>query len=108
MLPSSTIEEICYISSSQVVSSQVIGDTSAARVADYMGETLEENRLSRQYMMDRVYAAKSPKTASQYFTPEWCARLMTKYGVMNEGDLPEIWRLLPQYGERTGSRWSWL
>jgi hypothetical protein len=79
---------------------RVIGDPSAARVADYLGETLDEIHLSRQDTMDRAAAAKAPKIASQYFTPEGCAWLMTICGVMNEGELPKIWRLLPQYGKK--------
>jgi hypothetical protein len=61
---------------------------------------LNEILLSRQDTMDRADAAKEPKTASQYFTPEGCARLMTICGIMHECDLPEIWRLLPQYEKK--------
>jgi hypothetical protein len=54
--------------------------------------------------MVRADAAKAPKTASQFFipefTPERCARLMTICGVMHKGDLPEIWRLLPQHEKK--------
>jgi hypothetical protein len=73
-----------------------------------MGETLDEIRLSRQDAMDRAAVAKAPNIASQYFTPEGRARHMIICGVMNEGHLPEIWRLLLQYEKRTDSLWSWI
>jgi hypothetical protein len=79
---------------------RIVGDPSAARVANYLGETLNEIHLSRQDTMECADVAKAPKTASQYFIPEECAWLMTIYDVMNEGDLPEIWRLLPQYEKK--------
>jgi hypothetical protein len=80
---------------------RIVGDPIATRVADYLGEAMDKIRLSRQDMMGRAAAAKAPKIVSQYFTPEGCARLVTIYGVTNEGELPEIWRLLPQYEKRT-------
>jgi hypothetical protein len=61
---------------------------------------MDENRLSRQDTMDRAAAVKAPNTTQQYFTPEGCTRLMKICGVMNEGDLQEIWCLLPRYGKK--------
>jgi hypothetical protein len=77
-----------------------VGGPSAARVADYLGKTLDGIRLSRQDTMERAAAAKSHQTTSQYFTSEGCTRLMTICGAMNGRDLPEIWCLLPQYGKK--------
>jgi hypothetical protein len=51
-------------------------------------------------MMDHDAASKAPNTTSQYFAPEGCTMLMMICGVMNEGDLPDIWHLLPQYGKK--------
>jgi hypothetical protein len=42
-----------------------VGDLSASRVADYLGKTLNEIRLSRQDTIDRAATAKAPKTASK-------------------------------------------
>jgi hypothetical protein len=42
---------------------RTIGDPSATRVADYLGETLNEICLSSQDTMDRADAEKSPKNA---------------------------------------------
>jgi hypothetical protein len=59
----------------------IFGDPIASRVDDYLGDTLEEIRLSKQDTADRAAAAKAPKITSQYFTPEGCTRLMTICGV---------------------------
>jgi hypothetical protein len=64
---------------------RVVGDPSATRVIDYLGKRLTEILLSRQDTMDHSVAAKEPKTASQYFTPEGCMMLMPICGEMNEG-----------------------
>jgi hypothetical protein len=92
--------ELLYRVSPDLYPAPPAGDPHATRAAAYLGQAINEIFLSRQDTNDCADATRAPKSALQYFTTKRCARLMTGCGVAAEGDLPEMWRLLPQYEKR--------
>jgi hypothetical protein len=60
------------------------GDPTAAKVATYLAQAIDEIHLSGQDIDDRAVVA-----------PEGFTHLMMICGEMAEGDLPDIWCLIP-------------
>jgi hypothetical protein len=80
--------------------SRATGDPNAARIANYIRDAVEEQRIARNEQRDRYEASRAPKSPAQYWPAESCADLMLLCGVEHEDELPELWRMATSAGKR--------
>jgi hypothetical protein len=70
---------------------RLVGDPNAARMANYIRDEFDEQRLARNEQRDRYDASRAPKSPAQYWPAESCTDLMLICGVEHEDELPELW-----------------
>jgi hypothetical protein len=68
--------------------SRVTGDPNAARMANYIRDAVDEQRIARNEQRDHYEASRAPKSPAQYWPAESCADLMLLCGVEHEDELP--------------------
>jgi hypothetical protein len=77
-----------------------LGDPNTARMADFVGQFLEDRREARDETNRRLADARAPKTVSQFWGDESCIRLCITCGVSSEEDLPPLWPALAAAGKK--------
>jgi hypothetical protein len=80
--------------------SRATGDPNAARMANYIRDAMDEQRIARNEQRDRYEASRAPESPAQYWPAESCANLMILCGVEHEDELPELWRMAASAGKR--------
>jgi hypothetical protein len=80
--------------------SHVTGDPNTARMAKYIRDAVNEQRIARNEQRDRYEASPVPKSPAQYWPAESVSYLMLVCGVEHEDELPELWRMAASAGKR--------
>jgi hypothetical protein len=80
--------------------SHITGETSEARMANYIHDGVDEQCIIRNEQRDRYEASRAPRSPAQYWPAESVSELMLVCGVEIEDELPEMWRTAASAGKR--------
>lgn len=75
-------------------------DAHVAQMANFVGQLVNESRISREEARDRQDETRAPKLPSSHWGEAACQLLCLLCGVTTEADLPEVWLALAAAGKK--------